>query len=98
MFRDPPAHYVAVEGDVDTMRVFTAAGIGFHARGYTGQTILRLAILYGDKEMLEYLLGQERGRRIIHVRGNYGDTPPGIAVYTDKREMVERLVEFGAKS
>ena len=48
--------------------------------------------------MLEYLLGQDGGRRIIHVRGNYGDTPPGIAVYTDKREMVERLVEFGAKS
>ena len=48
--------------------------------------------------MLEYLLGQDGGRRIIHVRGDYGYTTLDIAVHVHRREMVERLVECGAKT
>ena len=95
---NPPAHSVADLGVVDTMRVFTAAGIGFHAGGDSGETILHRAVLYGKKAMLEYLLGQEGGRGIIHARDKLGHKPLKYEVLLDKREMVERQVECGAKT
>ena len=55
-------------------------------------------MLHGNKEMLEYLLGKDGGRRIIHIRGDYVDRSLDISVHMDKREMVQRLVKCGAKT
>ena len=91
---DTPAHRVARLGDVDTMHLLIAAGIDFHARGYEGRTILHCAVR-GRNGVLEYLLGQEGGRRIVHIRDNHGMTPLEYAVEWRATEAVELLEEWG---
>ena len=90
-----PAHSAAIAGNVDTMRALIAAGIDFHARNDSGQTILHGA-LNGEQGMLEYLLGQEGGRGIIHLGDNEGKTPLDDAVRLRESEAVKWLVEYGA--
>ena len=91
-----PAYIEARRGEVKIMRVLMGAGRGFHARGYGGQTILHRA-LENRNGVLEYLLGEEGGRRIINVRDNHGDSPLDYAVAFKDREVVRRLVKCGAK-
>lgn len=90
-----PAHQAAIMGNVDTMRALIASGIDFHARNDSGQTILHSAI-NGEQGMLEYLLGQEGGRGIIHLGDNEGKTPLDDAVRLGESEAVKWLVEYGA--
>ena len=88
-----PAHLAAFPGDVDTMQVFVAAGIDFHARGDEGKTILQRA-MFNRKGVIEYLLKQEGVREIIHIKDNRGDTPLSLAKLLDQWKAVERLVEL----
>ena len=90
MFWDTPAHIAAFKGDVDTMRVFIAAGIDYYARGNYGRTMLHYAVS-NRKGVLEYLLKQKGVRKIIHVKDDMGQTPLDNAVIP---EVVKRLVEL----
>ena len=94
MYGNTPAHIAASSGDVDIMRPLIAAGIDFQAKGYRGQTILHCAV-ENSNGVLEYLLGQEGGRKIIHVKDNLGLTPLDHAVRLKAREAVEWLGECG---
>ena len=94
--KDTPTHIAARVVDVNIMRLFTAAGIDFDARGASGQTILHCAVGNRAKGLLEHLLGQEGGRRIINIRDNHGDTPLDYAVASKDRDAVRRLVKCGA--
>ena len=94
-FGSTPAHKAAAVGNVFAMRALIAAGIDWDARNNSGYTILRSAI-NGKPEMLEYLLGQKGGRKIIDVVDNEGRTPLDNAVLLREREAAELLVESGA--
>ena len=91
-----PAHIAACLGDVNSMRVFTAAGIDFCAKGISGETILHRATIFSKKGMVEYLLGQEGGRSIVNVTDDHKNTPLHYALEMDLRVAVERLVACGA--
>ena len=91
-----PAHIAARFGNVSSMQVLITAGIDFYARDHSGQTILHHAI-QNRKGMLNYLLEQEGGRKIIHVGDDQGHTPLDYAERLGKREAVEWLVKYGAK-
>ena len=97
-WEDTPAHIAARMGDVNSMRVFTAAGIDFHARGESGDTILHRAIRNDREGVLEHLLGQEGGRSIIHVRNDDRDTPLDIALSWSQRAVRKLLVGCGANT
>ena len=94
--KDTPAHIAARVADVNIMRLFTAAGIDFDGRGALGQTILHCAARNKAKGLLEHLLGQERGRRIINVRDKYGDSPLDYAVAWGNTGAARWLVKCGA--
>ena len=94
-FGNTPAHTAAAMGNVFAMRALIAAGIDWDARNNSGDTILHSAI-NGEQGMLEYLLGQKGGRKIIDVVDNEGHTPLYTAVLLREREAAEQLVEYGA--
>ena len=96
-FADTPAHLATSSADVETMQLLIAAGINFRARGFRSETILHRALVNWNG-MLEYLLRQEGGKKIIHVQDNFGETRLDHAVRLGARDAVERLLECGANT
>ena len=93
---DTPAHHAASMDDVDTMRVLIAAGSDFEAKGHLGRTILHLALYNRTQGMMEYLLGKEGGRGIIHVGDDNGRTPLDHAVRFQARGIMYNWDGYGS--
>ena len=92
---DTPAHHFVRWGNVECLQALIAAGLDFNVRGRYGQTILHAAV-HAGKEIAEYLLGQEEGRRLIGVGDFYGSTPLHYALKLPSKEIVKLLKRHGA--
>ena len=77
------------------MRALIGAGIDLYARNNSGHTILH-SMINGEQGMLEYLLRQKGGRKIIDVVDNVGHMPLYCAVLLHGREAAKQLVEYRA--
>ena len=94
------AHCFAGRGWVDCMQPLINAGFNFHSRGKNDETILHRA-MYGGKKMVEYLLSQDGGNRILDIESADEKTPLHYVSrlpVCDRGQVEELLMQHGATS
>lgn len=100
---EPPTHLAARRGDLDCMKVFLKNGFDFNIRCASGKTVLHEATLAGE-EMVEYLLQQEGGTKIIMAQDSNGSTPLHFVLrfQTERFEkwegVLRLLLRYGANT
>ena len=94
------AHRYAGRGWVDCMQPLINANFNFHSRGRNGETILHRA-MFGGKKMVEYLLLQDGGNKILDIENNDGKTPLQLVSrlpMCEKEQVEELLMRHGTTS
>ncbi|OZJ05688.1 hypothetical protein BZG36_01438 [Bifiguratus adelaidae] len=89
----PRLFTLASKGDLETFKLYVAAGADVHALDSNGRSPLHEAAFYGQKEIVRYLL--ERGGDPT-PRSRVGDTPLHEACSKSQTACVNLLVEHGA--
>jgi cytohesin len=90
---DISIHEAAIEGDIEAVKQFIAAGTDVNAKNPLSGTPLHLAARYDFKEISELLI--DKGAD-LNAKDNIGWTPLHFATVLDHKEIVELLIAAGA--
>lgn len=90
---DTYLHLAASKGALGCVEALVERGMDLHVRNKYQQTPLHKAILYGQNEIVEYLL---QSGASVHEVEQMGNTALHYAI--NKKELVPKLLEHGAKS
>jgi len=84
---------VAVDGDIQQVKLHLASGTDINEKTISGDTALHYAIKYRHREVAELLIA--RGAD-INSRNRDGETPAHLAIKADQKEVLDRLIAKGA--
>ena len=93
-YDEPPLCVAAKEGNLDEIQQLVIGGANVNCAGYLQYTSLHYAAIEGYLEVVEYLVNEWNAD--INCLDENGRTPLHMAVFFDKTDTAEILIQHGA--